>query len=352
MNEAGSLYFALAHTNSFPCHLRLFTEYCVGVPADKETNITWTYAVDFQPNLLATQRDRALNVLELQLVSEVMDCETAAIGKRMMRQRRLQTNGLAGLDYMPRDTIREDEVCFGNSTVGDCYTVDGRMELILEQTANGQAIRNDILARIQAAMAGGAFNSIPEILGVFYLGPDLSAVTEAQGGSETLGRDTSVESDSFSPAALAAFAGIGFVVVFGMMIVFRKKRRSPDVGSVSLEPSAVTPTKTETPTKVSPFSAMLPQAYNLHDPETMSAILEGDSQSESSGSVIVSEGGFTTDGEDSMQGDSVYTNTLGPTLGARKQDDDHEDNDLLFDNGDNQSISTIDRTLSKDTRSP
>ena len=53
-----------------------------------------------------------------------------------------------------------------------------------------------------------------------------------------------------------------------------------------------------------------------------------------------------------MQGDSVYTNTLGPTLGARKQDDDREDNDLLFDNGDVASISTIDRTRSKDTISP
>ncbi|KAL3903109.1 MAG: hypothetical protein SGILL_010570, partial [Bacillariaceae sp.] len=325
--------------------------YCVGVTPEKETNITWTYAIDFQPDLLPTQRDRALNVLELQLVSEVMDCETASIGKRMMRQRRLQTDGVAGLDYMPRDTIREDEVCFGNSTEGDCYTVDGRMELILEQSANGQAIRNDILARIQEAMASGAFDSIPEIIGVYYLGPDLSTIAEAQGGSETLGRDTTVEGGEFSPGALAAFAGIGFVVVFGMMIVFRKRSRNADSGSLSLEPGSAMTSRAETPTKSSPFSAMLPQAYNLHDPETMSAILEGDSQSESSGSVIVSEGGFTTDGEDSMQGDSVYTNTLGPTLGARKQDDDREDKDLLFDN-DSHSISTIDKTNSKDTHSP
>jgi hypothetical protein len=316
------------------------------VSADKETDIAWTYAVDFQPNLLDSQRDQALNVLELQLVSEVMDCETASIGKRMMRQRRLQMEGVAGLDYMPRDIIREDEVCFGNSTEGDCYTVDGRMELILEQTANGQAIRNDILARIQATMAREDFPLVPEIIGVYYLGPDLNTVAEAQGGSETTSRGSQIESD-MSAGMVAAFAAIGFVAFFGVMLIFRRRRRSPDTGSLTLEPGSAMTSRAETPSKsprVSPFSAMLPQAYNLHDPETMSAILEGDSHSESSGSVIVSEGGFTTDGD----GDSVYTNNLGPVLGAHKQDDDHEENDLLFENEDT-SVSTIDKINSKDT---
>jgi hypothetical protein len=88
---------------------------------------------------------------------------------------------------------------------------------------------------------------------------------------------------------------------------------------------------------------MLPTAYNLHDPETMSAILEGDSDSESraQSSVIVSEGGFTSDG-DSIVDESMYTTNLDPVLGAQKMEDEaDEDRAFLFE--DDPEISSIDK---------
>ncbi|KAL3914028.1 MAG: hypothetical protein SGARI_000345 [Bacillariaceae sp.] len=325
--------------------------------SDNGMQNSWTYAVEFQPNLMPTQKDRALNVLELQLVSEVMTCETAAIGKL---RRRLQDNemtkGVAGLDYMPRDTIREDEQCFSDETIGECNTVNGAMELYLEQNANGAAARRDILARVQAALSQSDFTSVPEIIGAYYIGPDLSEINAAT-EDDTSSQLNANEGDGMPAGAVAGFAAIGLVAFMGVALAFRKKRRHDiDAGTMTLEPDLAAGSRTagdpmgKSPSKVTPFSAMLPQAYNLNDPETMSAILEGDSDSQSGasqGSVIVSEGGFTTDGEDSMQDDSVYTSKLGTTLGEQEHYEDHADADLLFDN-DEKSVSTIDKTLSKE----
>jgi hypothetical protein len=295
-----------------------------------------------------------INVLELQLVSELLTCGENG-SRKNMRRRRLLMDGVAGLDYMPKDTQRVDEVCFSNETIGGiCNTYNGQMQVYLRQNANGQAIINEIRSDIQNIMQKSDFAALPEVVRVWYIGPEISAVSEINRGS-----GTSVGSQQYgnalSTGGVVAFAAFGFFVFAALMLgMFRVRGRNQPVdGTLTIEPDSNLTTKAaddvSAPSpKISPFSAMLPNAYNLHDPETMSAILEGDSDSDSRaslGSVIVSEGGFTTDGEESTVDGSLYTvSKLEPVLGAHRMDEDDAPNDsvLLFE--DDHEISSIDRT--------
>ncbi|KAG7363948.1 hypothetical protein IV203_037150 [Nitzschia inconspicua] len=334
----------------------LTTDLCPGVPADKVTEVTWIYAVEFRPAVPQETMNAVINVLELQLVSELNFCGDTS--RKNMIRRRLLMEGVAGLDYMPRDTQRMDEECLSNDNEtisGVCNTYDGRMSLYLEQSANEEAVINEIRFNIQSVMQRTDFAVLPEVVRVWYVGPEISAVSEINRGS---GDDDQPPAGSqefnsaISTGGVVAFAALGLFVFGALMLgVFRVRGRNAAVdGTLTIEPdSTITKNAGDPPTpssKVSPFSAMLPKAYNLHDPETMSAILEGDSDSDSRadvGSIIVSEGGFTTDGEESTIDGSVYTSKVKPVLGAHKTDEDDAPNDsvLLFE--DDNELASIDK---------
>lgn len=324
--------------------------------ADKIANVTWTYAVEFRPAVSEEAMRSVINVLELQLVSELSICDGDATRRQQMVRRRLLLDGIAGLDYMPRDTQRMNEVCFSNQTIGGiCNTYNGRMQVYLEQTANGQVIINEIRSNIQQIMQRSDFASLPEVVRVWYIGPEISSVSEISRGTGGSTAERQQYGSAVSTGGVVAFAALGFFVFGALMLgMFRVRGRNTPVDeTLTIEPdSAMTTKGNDPPTarspKVSPFSAMLPSAYNLHDAETMSAILEGDSDSDSRaslGSVIVSEGGFTTDGEESTIDGSVYTRSkLEPVLGAHRMDDEDSPNDsvLLFED-DNDMVSSIDK---------
>ncbi|KAG7340069.1 hypothetical protein IV203_006473 [Nitzschia inconspicua] len=333
----------------------LTTDLCPGVPVDKVTEVTWIYAVEFRPAVPQETMNAVINVLELQLVSELNFCGDTS--RKNMIRRRLLMDGVAGLDYMPRDTQRMDEECLSNDNEtisGICNTYDGRMNLYLEQSANEEAVINEIRFNIQSVMQRTDFAVLPEVVRVWYVGPEISAVSEInRGGDDDQPPAGSQEfNSSISTGGVVAFAALGFFVFGALMLgVFRVRGRNAAVdGTLTIEPdSTITKNAGDPPTpssKISPFSAMLPKAYNLHDPETMSAILEGDSDSDSRadvGSIIVSEGGFTTDGEESTIDGSVYTSKVKPVLGAHKTDEDDAPNDsvLLFE--DDNELASIDK---------
>jgi hypothetical protein len=192
---------------------------------------------------------------------------------------------------------------------------------------------------------------------VWYLGPEIAGVSGVAGGSPTSVDVNPPSQTSVSLGAVAAFSVLGLFAFVALMIgMFRVRGSKAEDGTLTIEPGSAMTTSTNNSSankaSGSPFSAMLPQAYNLHDPEAMSAILEGDSDAESraQSSVIVSEGGFTSDG-DSIADDCVYTTSnLGPVLGAQKTEDDvEEDGALLFE--DDPEISSIDKAQNRTSAS-
>jgi hypothetical protein len=339
-----------------PCKNKI-ADFCPDVPADKAVNVTWRYAVEFRPAVSAEAMNSIINILELQLVSELLTCNDVA--RRHTVRRKLLLDGIAGLDYMPVDTQRMDEVCFSNETInGVCNTYMGRMLLYLEQTVNGKDAINDIRSNIQRIMKRKDFLLLPEIIRMWYVGPEISVVSEINRGNEP--SDVPKQSGStLSTGGVVAFGTLGFFVLSALMLaMFRGRGRNShnvDDASGSMEREStfmttvtgVEATPAPSPQKISPFTAMLPQAYNLHDPETMSAILEGDSDSDSrasSGSVIVSDGGFTTDGEESTVDGSASTTKLEPVLGHHKvEDETPNERALLFE--DDNEISSIDKNM-------
>jgi hypothetical protein len=290
----------------------------------------------------------AMSMVELKLVSELMTCNEPM--RRLFRHRKMLADGVAGLDYMPRDKKQGDVMCFSNSSLGGtCDTYNGRMQLYLEKSVNGQNIINELLINIQSVMEKADFPTVAGIVKVWYLSPEMNAVAEANADNlpGNNGQANIIESSYSKTGIVVSFSLLGFVFVALMFGMFRKRDTGGDA-SLTIDPSAITIASESSATKpsISPFSAMLPQAYSLHDPETMSAILEGDSDAESraQSSVIVSDGGFTTDG-DSLVDDSMYTSSnIHPVLGAQKVDEDNVDDDriFLFEN-DGEEVSSIDK---------
>jgi hypothetical protein len=298
-----------------------------------------------------------VNILELQLVSELLTCND--VTRKKMVRRKLLIDGIAGLDYMPEDTQRIDEECvsMSNETIfGVCNTYDGRMLLYLEKSVNEKDAIYDIRSNIQRIMQRNDFMLLPEIIRVWYVGPVISSVSEINSGNEPSSAPLQ-DGSAISTGGAVAVGALGFFVVAALLLaMFRARGRNPPnvddtIGTMGHESSLITTIvgidtpAAPSPNKISPFTAMLPQAYNLHDTETMSAILEGDSDSDSrasSGSVIVSDGGFTTDGEESSGDCCGSTSNLEPVLGHHKMEDETpNDSVLLFEDG--NEISPVDQ---------
>jgi hypothetical protein len=325
------------------------SEYCSNTSPDKTLPVSWLYAVKFDAELSEESRAGAVSIMELKLVSELLDCDLARRG-RNVRGRRLLADGVAGLDYKPDDTNKGDMVCPPGLTLGggDCTAYEGVMQLILEQTVNGEAAKQDLLFGIRGTMQKEDFPQVDGIVAVWYLEPELSDVAAIE---EDNGSEGSVDAvgAGVSEGAVVAFAALG-IFVFGalMLAVYRLRGSTSHAdGSLTLEGGGSNATGIDScgSNPISPFSAMLPKAYMLHDQDTMSAILEGDSDSESraQSSVFISEGGYTSDG-DSHQ-DSLYATHINPVLGAQKLDDDNleADREFLFDTSmDLDEVASID----------
>lgn len=307
----------------------LSPEFCADTSPDKELQVRWLYAVEFEPELSEDGKTSAISIMELKLVSELLDCDPARRRGRNVRGRLLLTEGVAGLDYKP-DDVRSGEIsCPSNST---CTSYIGIMTLYLEQTVNGEASKQDLLFGIRDSMQKTDFPQVDGIAAVWYLEPELSGKSGIEEGGGEEGTNSTV-GPAVSEGAVVAFAALGLFVFAALTLaVYRvRSNRSGEDGALTIQAGSTATGVDSYPSKaISPFSAMLPKAYALHDPDTMSAILEGDSDSDSraQSSVIVSDGGYTSDGD--SQQDSLYTQTISPVLGAQKFDDDNLENDRAF----------------------
>jgi len=311
---------------------------------DKSVNINWIYAVEFFPDLTEEQMTEAMAIMELKLVSEVLNCQSSP-SRRYFRHRHLFVDNVAGLDYMPLDAKNEDVVCFSNSTVrGVCETYFGRMVMYLENDVDEQVAVNDMLYSIRNTMQRYDFPSMNKIVQTWYLEPELNDASEISDGSDVIVDKKQSIDNSFSAGAVTAFAALGIFVIAALVLgIFRMRRRQPD-GVSTLGPGSylTTQTNNEFTLKQTPFSTMLPNSYKLDDPDTMSCIMEGDYDSDKcQNSVIVSDGGYTSDGGSQQQMmEEISPPHLEPVLGAQKIDEENmeTDRDLLFDNDDISSM--------------
>ena len=300
------------------------------------------------------QKTESVSIMELKLVSEILDCNQAVLpGKRFIRNRHLFEDGIAGLNYMPLDAKNDDVVCFADSTVGGvCETYFGRMELYLQEDADEQVAINNLLYSIRNTMQRSDFPAVDGIVQVWYLEPELNDISGISDASDVIMDNKPPIDGSFSTGTMIAFAALGVFVFAALILGAFRMRRSEHDGISTLGPgSAMTGSAMTTPNDSygskppASFSAMGPNSYKLDESDAMSCIPEGDSDSESryACSVIVSDGGYTSDGDSHMD-DSLYPRHFDPVLGAHKIDEDNmdTDRDLLFENVENyDDISSI-----------
>jgi len=340
--------------------------FCPEVSPDKETLVNWIYAIEFNPDMTAEEKTEAVTIMELKLVSEILECNQAIAvlpGKRFIRGRNLlDGNDIAGLNYMPLDAKNDDVVCFSNpSSGGVCETYFGRMEMYLQDDADEKVAVNKILHSIRDTMQRrNDFPAVDGIVQVWYLNPELNDVLPSEVSNGVIGDTPKPPIDgSFSTGTMIAFAALGVFVFVALILGAFKMRRNEHDGFSTLEPgssmtcSAITPANDSYGAKQSStFNRMLPNSYKLEESDGMSAIPEGDSDSDSryDGSVIVSDGGYTSDGDSRVGGTSPHH--FDPVLGAHQLDDDNldTDRDLLFENTENYeeiSSSSLARTSMK-----
>lgn len=279
--------------------------------------------------------------MELKLVSDVFTCNQESRSRRLYPDRRLQLDGVSGLDYMPLDAKNEDIVCFSGSNSTSpiiCETYFGRMFMYLQSDTDKNMALIDMLYSIQNTMQKKDFPSIDAITRVWYIEPELKEASGISDGSDLMPDNSTSVDNSFSAGALTAFAALGVFVFAALALGIFRMRRSPPSGISTIEHTSriTTYSNSQFESRHSTFSSMLPTSLRLDD--TMSAIIEGDSDSEKcQGSVIVSEGGYTSDGDSQHHTMNVmFHSNLEPVLGAQKIDDDNLDidRDLLFDNDD------------------
>lgn len=304
--------------------------FCPEVSPDKEVLINWIYAVEFLPEMTTEEKSIAVTIMELKLVSELLKCNEVALPGKL-RHRHLFEDSIAGLNYMPLDAKNDDVVCFFSNSTSDgvCETYFGRMEMYLQEDTIEQIAINNMLYAIRDTMQRSDFPAVDGIVRVWYLDPDLNGIAGISDGGGILDKQPPVDT-SFSAGTMIAFAALG-VFVFATLVLgaFRMRRNENDVITTFGESTIMGSEQTAT------FSAMLPNSYKLDDPDGMSAIPEGDSDSDSryNCSVILSDGGYTSDGDSHVDDPSFPTN-FDNALGANKSDEDdlQIDSEMLFEN--------------------
>ena len=289
------------------------------------------------------EKAQAVAIMELKLVSELLECNLSALpAKRSVREPNLFEEAIAGLNYMPLDAKNDDVVCyFSNSTDGGvCETYFGRMEMYLQEESDEKLATNNILLSIRDTMQRSEFPAVDGIVQVWYLDPELGDIDGISDGG-VIANDTRQPETSFSTGTMIAFAALGVFVFAALVLGAFRMRRHENEGITVFEHSTMTGSAMTAGNDTATFSAILPNSYKLENSGGMDAIPEGDDDSDSryNCSVILSDGGYTSDGD--SQKDPLYPAHFDPVLGVNSLDEDDmkADNDLLFENA--QSVSQI-----------
>ncbi len=169
--------------------------------------------------------------------------------------------------------------CPDAETAGNCFVFRGLMDLYLVPgTDQGEAFLEARKAIRELMSTNGLV--VTGIENVEYLAPDLSD-TDALEGSQSI---AATERGETLGSGLVTLVAVGsFFVLVAMCAAYRYKQSGDrDESKLTIDPqeSRITGVSSNLSggiSPISPFSAMLPNAYRLNEPDSMSAILEGDS---------------------------------------------------------------------------
>ena len=278
---------------------------------------------------------QTVTIMELKLVSEILQCnsQVALPGKRFVRHRHLSEDGVAGLNYLPLDARNDNVVCFfsntNNTDGGVCETYFGRMEMYLEEDADENIAITNMLYKIRDTMQRNDFPAVDGIARVWYLDPTLGEVDGIAEDGIIVNDSPPGDSDSYSTGTMIAFAALG-IFVFAAIILgaFRMRRRENEDVVTYYEHSTVTGPAT---TPNDSYGAKQAGTFVLPSSYQLDAVPEDDDESRYNCSVIISDGGFTSDGE-SREGDPAFATQLDNVLASETEEEDDMNNDMLFQN--------------------
>jgi hypothetical protein len=334
---------------------------CEGLTTDRKEEVWWEYSVELSTGKI-DPRD-PVNQFELYLFSEVKDdllqCENP------QRSRRLAGDfGISAMDYKPEDKQLLDKGKLALTLYlsqqdlfltfkffvacpdpkDNCYVFRGLMDLYLLPVADKDIAVLEARKAIRVLMSKTDGLDVTGIDKVEYLAPGLSDASAATEG-ETRGIKLSNNDGTLDSGMLVLVALGSFFVVVATIAAYRFKRNDENsdkdgpltIATGSQITGASSNISADSST-LSPFSAMLPNAYRMNEPYSMSAILE-DSDSASNArdtsDIIVSESGYTED--DSRDNSYLQSIMNDPVLGAEKMEDYEEGEDFIFDTGEASS---------------
>lgn len=231
--------------------------------------------------------------------------------------------------------------CEANTTL-PCFVYLGEMFIFLEEGADTDTAINEMRKAIKAIMSEVEGLSIPNVKHVKYISPKLSDPDSAEENPSSQ-PDRIQPDETVSSRAIPVLSAMGgLFVIGGMIAAYRMRTQETETidgpstivgGSTGAASQSSLSKSLDEPQ--SPFSGMLPGAYQMGGQYPMGAILEDASDSGSysrTSDIIVSDCGYTD--EDSSRDHSYQHSMLhddSSILGARGTDDYDAEEDVLFD---------------------
>mmetsp|Transcript_10449 Transcript_10449/g.14792 ORF Transcript_10449/g.14792 Transcript_10449/m.14792 type:complete len:492 (-) Transcript_10449:92-1567(-) len=320
--------------------------------------IQYTYSMTLYPESdLDDVRNQFVVKLNEYLAMQLLDCENPS---RKLRKRKLE-GGIAVAVNTQRGTSSSKTCDDEDDSL--CTAWDGASWLLLANNVNFDEARYFALTDVRKFVEDIASNRVAGLRSASYLAPEFArpnAVSnEAESQTDNSGISASVISSS-TGIVIFSCAAAAFVLAFGVFFYVRRNKnidsdfsaftRDKEVASdIQIAPTQTADEDSENGDESmggegsqedgshdprSPFSKMLPAAYQLGDSMSMSVILENDNESLASSNVTaasanvsstISDGfvtdGFVTDMDSSVDETLDASNMVGdtPVLGARRR---------------------------------
>lgn len=182
---------------------------------------------------------------------------------------------------------------------------------------------------------------VPGLERATYVGPDITTPPGIKDDGETASNGEPVNSSTLSNKniLLMSLASVGFVVAIGVATYFRVRKSArqdevPYVATLENESSADESHQSQSgdngDDSVSPFSAMMPNAYRLDNESSseMGTIPESDVSDGQSSGILLSEG-YSTGEESDVElpfFENPYRTPVAPVLGARPRSNEELEN--------------------------
>mmetsp|Transcript_26601 Transcript_26601/g.40765 ORF Transcript_26601/g.40765 Transcript_26601/m.40765 type:complete len:528 (+) Transcript_26601:56-1639(+) len=316
--------------------------------------ITYKYSLTFDSDSDRDDVGRQLVVaLNKFLGQELLDCDQPG---RKLRQRKLEKGLVVAVNT--REGILSSETCDEDDSEDVCKVYDGEIRLLLADNVDFGSARFSALSSVREFIDQVAIHGVDGLTKAAYLAPDFAnpnaASNEADNQANKSGISSSVVTNT-TGIVIFSCAAAAFVLAFGVFVYSRRtKNIDSDFSAFSRDKEAVSdlqiaPTQTADEDSEngdertseedgqedgsldprSPFSKMLPAAYQLGDSMSMSVILENENESVASSNVTSANDhisssisdGFVTDMDSSIEETYDASDTVGgtPVLGARRR---------------------------------